>query len=940
MSPELHARAVEIFTQAIEIEDDVERRRWVDSACDRDPDLRHRVLAMLAADAEPGLSEPALNVAVNLVADQIEAAPDRRNARLGPYLLGAEIGAGGMGTVYEALDTRLDRKVAIKILPPHFISDPERVQRFRQEARAASLLNHPNIVSIYDAEFNQECDYITTEFIDGQTLRRMLSAGPLELGRVIEIAIQVCSALIAAHQAGIIHRDIKPENVMVRPDGIVKVLDFGLAKLTEISGAPLLQTTTGVFAGTGPYVSPEQLNGQVATFQSDLFSVGVLLYELATGTRPFTGATPVAVGSAILHQEPAPPSSITPSLGAGFDAVVLRALEKDPELRYQTAADLRAGLRFLARDPSRPAAPLPKLPPPRSKVRSLAWALGAGSALTAVTAGAAWVAFRPIASPLPFRFERLTEAPGEQISANLTPDGRQVIYASSERGKWDIYLQRVGGKTATNLTLGSALDDREPALSPDGTKIAFRSERDGGGLFVMEATGENPVRIAAQGHLPAWSPDGKSVVYSDDTFITPNIRSAPTSRLHVLDLITGRERPLPTGDAVQPSWSPHGWRIAYWEINAGGQRDLETVGLDPGSRPVPVTRDPFLDWNPVWSRNGEYLYFISDRGGAMNFWRVRINERTGQLHGSPEPVTAPAGYVKSLDFSADGTRFVYSSSAARVNLYSIGFDPDRLETTGKPLAVDDAHNITNFSISPDGASIVYDTLVDSTEEIWIQKLDGSDRRRVVSDGFRNRMPRWSPSGREIMFYSNRGGGVFNEWTIHPDGSGLREWTAVRESGLLAAAWIDNKRVVASRANGDLLLLRAAEQAVVDPPPLPGATGLGPVTLSEKPKNGTILGYAYTHGIEEELIAFTYPPGKFAKIGVPGRTPEWLPGSKPRFLFLRDSACYLYDQDTHREKRLFSVAPSRLYMIQPALDGKRIWFTQTIRESHVWMGELK
>ncbi|HEY3744277.1 MAG TPA: protein kinase [Bryobacteraceae bacterium] len=948
MSPEFHARAVEIFVQAIEIDDEKERRKWLDAVCATDPALHAQVAQMLAADATQGLSEPALHVAAGLVVDDVTVASNMRNVRLGPYLVGDSIGAGGMGAVYEALDVRLNRKVAVKILPSQFVRDRERVQRFRQEARAASMLNHPNIVSIYDAAFDEAESgdsryYIATEFVEGGTLRQMLASGPPPLERVLEISIQICSALIAAHQAGIIHRDIKPENVMVRPDGIVKVLDFGIAKLTENSGgSPLLETVAGTFAGTGSYVSPEQLNGKVATPTSDLFSTGVLLYELSTGTRPFTGATQVAIGSAILSGQPVPPSSIVPALGADFDAIVLRALEKDPELRYQTAADLRAGLRLLARGPATESASKLKHLPAKSKLPSLLLAAAGGAAVAALAVGAAWF-FHPPVSTLPLRVERLTDSPGEEIYGTLTPSGREFIYSSAERGKWDIYLQRTGGKTALNLTLGSAADDREPALSRDGTHIAFRSERDGGGLFVMEATGENPVRIAARGHLPAWSPDGKSIAYSDDTFITPNIRSAPTSKLHIIDLASGAERTLATADAIQPNWSPDGQRIAYWQINSGGQRDLETISVAADAHPVPVTNDPFLDWNPVWSPTGEYLYFISDRGGAMNVWRVPIDQRSGKTSGPPEAVTVPAAYVKSLSFSADGSRFLYSSAAARVNLYSVDFDPSRFEVTGKPVLSDGAHNITNFSISPDESSIVYDTLADTTEEIWIQRLDGSSRRRLISDEFRNRMPRWSPSGHEIVFFSNRGGsGVFNDWLMSPDGSGLRPLTAVKpgSGGVVSTVWLDDKRLIAARQTGDLSLLDSDETAVSNPSTVPGGSGIGTVTLSDKPRDGTILGYGYTHGIEEELTAFTYPPGKFEKIGRSGRAPEWLPGSKPRFIFIRDSACYLYDWETHAEKLLFSVAPNRLYVVRASSDAKRIWFTQTIREADIWMANIK
>jgi serine/threonine protein kinase/Tol biopolymer transport system component len=952
VTPDQHRRAGELFDRLAGVPPALQLDQ-IDAACGSDDELRRQVIALLEAERRaPGsfLGQPAINVAANLLVEDAAASPVT-GIQLGAYLVGSQVGMGGMGSVYEARDVRLDRKAAVKILPPAFVGDPERVQRFRQEARAASHLNHPNIVSIFDADFDRGHYYIATEYVEGRTLRQLAAGGPLDVKLLLDIAIQICSALDAAHQAKIVHRDIKPENVMLRPDGIVKVLDFGLAKLVEPSSgdANHLQTRPGSIAGTLHYLSPEQVMGRPAGPQSDIFSLGVMLYELATGVRPFTGPTEGAIFSAILNHQPARPADVRPALDRDpaldhdVDTLILRAMEKDPDLRFQTANDLRSALKLLARGSQSGMAAVP----PAVHARKGRWTtLAIGAVVAAALGSLMWFSLHRKnagTGPLPGRFLRLTDGPGEEVYPNLSPDGSQFFYSSAIRGKWDIYLQRTGGNAATNLTVDSKFDDTEPALSRDGSRIAFRSERDGGGLFAMETTGENPIRITTRGHMPAWSPDGKTIVYSDDTFIFASIRGGPNSRMHVVDLASGAQRNLQTADAVQPNWSPHGYRIAYWGIVTGGQRDIWTVGVD-GTAPVAVTHDPALDWNPVWSPSGDLLYFISDRGGAMNLWRVPIDERSGRTRGEPEPVTTPATSIKFLNWSADGTKFVYSQEQHRISLFSIDFDAGRQETPGKVVPVGPGtYDITNFSLSPDGTQLAYDTLGDPTEDIWISNLDGTGRRRLTSGGFKNRVPSWSPRGDEITFFSNRSAGRYNTFVIRPDGSGLRQLTAVTQTNeMQGAIWLEGgKRLLAGRnAMGMTLLDPSAESPLTDAPSLPGFENFrGSINLYGSPLNGMVVGYTLANSVKEAIFTYFIPTGKLDYLDISGRAPMWMPGPKPQFIFIRDTACYLYDVAAKREKLLFSVAPNRIYAIYPAADGKRIYFTQTIRDADVWLGTM-
>jgi serine/threonine protein kinase/dipeptidyl aminopeptidase/acylaminoacyl peptidase len=946
MSPEVYRQAGELFDRFRHVPAG-ELGRALEAACSGNAELQAQVLRLIEDDRKAEgsfLENRAIEDAARLLIPRLPALPSAGTV-IGHYRLGAQIGAGGMGVVYEARDLDLGRRVALKVLPISLEAESiERIQRFRREARAASLLNHPNIVSIFQADLDQGYYFIAMELVEGTTLRHLATQQPgLDAKTILDICSQIASALSAAHEAGIVHRDIKPENIMVRTDGFVKVLDFGLAKLREISSDAAyeseLRTQPGRLAGTIQYLSPEQILGKPVGPRSDLFSLGVVIYELATGVRPFYGATEGAVFHAIVNRTPPPPSSLRPELGAELDSLILRALEKDPELRFQTAQDMRSVSRLLVRGSQLTSAPEIPVPPP-VRARPAWWQLLLATLAGMALIGGLWFAERTPPDPLPTRFERMTFGPGEEIYPNLSPDGSQFIYASSARGKWDIYLQRVGGSTAINLTGDSTVDDTEPSLSRDGTKIAFRSERGDGGLFVMEATGENPRRIAARGHMPSWSPDGTAIVYCDDTFLMPNDRGAPGSRLHVLDLTTNTQRDLETGDAVQPNWSPHGQRIAYWSTEGGaGQRKIMTVPASGGT-PVPASDDPGIDWSPVWAPSGQELYFLSDRGGTMNLWRIKINERTGKTSGSPEAVTTPALYMRFLSWSANGKKFLYSQSQDRISLSFIAFDKNRLQTVGDPMPAGGNFNIGNFSVSPDETRIVHDTVGDPTEDLWIVNMDGSGRRKLTSDSFRNRLPSWSPKGDEILFISTRSGS-YQEWLVHPDGSGLRPLTAARNP-VNAGVWIDGgRRIIASLFNLGLASLDPASPSpITDPKMLPGLEKLShSYAFVSPPENGLLIGHINGSG-ENPVVQYSPAEGKLTKLGVRGTRPNWVPGWNNRYIvFLRDDACFLYDRQEKREKRLFSTPHNQMYFLQIGASGRRIYFSRTIRDAHVWMGEL-
>src|ERR1044071_9161193 len=350
MTPERWQQIKAVLEEALE-RDPLERESYLDEACAGDPNLRSEVEALLDSHARSGdfIESPAYEV----LADSLTQTGLVPGTNIGPYEIVRPLGSGGMGDIYLAEDTRLGRKVALKALPAHFTKDAERARRFQLEAKAASALSHPNIITIYEIGHLDHLHYIVFEFIDGQTLRRHMATAPLTIAESLHIASNVAAALLAAHEAGIVHRDIKPENIMMRADGFVKVLDFGLAKLTErkavISEAStLFQTEPGMVMGTAPYLSPEQARGLGIDPRADIWSLGAVLYEMISGRPPFEAPTNSDVLAAILGREPVPLPRYRPEVPTELEWIIKKALRKDRDERYQTAREFLADLKNLA----------------------------------------------------------------------------------------------------------------------------------------------------------------------------------------------------------------------------------------------------------------------------------------------------------------------------------------------------------------------------------------------------------------------------------------------------------------------------------------------------------------------------------------------------------------------------------------------------------------
>jgi Tol biopolymer transport system component len=872
-----------------------------------------------------------------------------------------------MGDVYHARDTKLRRDVALKIVNDRFADNRDRLRRFEQEALAAAALNHPNIVTVYAVDCFDDVTFLTMELVEGQTLATVIPHDGLPLDQLLTLAIPIVDGVSAAHRRGITHRDLKPANIMVTADRRPKILDFGLAKLADaargsdaLTGLPAETITAeGIVAGTTAYMSPEQAEGRIPDHRSDIFSLGIILYEMATGRRPFTGDTSVSIVSSIVKDTPKPITELNATLPRELGRIVRHALAKDPERRYQTAQDLRNELAELKADVDSGA--LGETPTPPSASRTSRWPIWIAAAIVgAVVIG--WIAWlRPYDArdPLPGRleatFKQVTTQPGLSEFPSLSPDGSWVVYDNNESGHAHIYLQSTNGTNAIDLTRDSAADDTQPAFSPDGERIAFRSERDGGGIFVMGRTGESVRRVTDAGYNPAWSPDGTKILYATD-HAENLLNRGYVSELWTVVVATGEKRRIFAGDAVQPSWSPHGQRIAFWEVFAAGhqgQRDIWTIPADGGTA-VPVTSDPAIDWSPVWSPDGRHVYFSSDRGGPMNVWRVAIDERTGVPSGPFEPMTVPSSSAGHLSAAADAHTIAYTSFANSDTIQRVALDPATGAVRGAPaIVIGGSRPFSGPAPSPDGRWLAFFSLAPQLD-IFVSAADGTSVRQLTNDRANDRNPTWSPDGKQIVFMSNRDG-ENQIWSIRPDGSGLRRLTGLKGGAGSFNRWSPDgtKLPFARQEPPDDSKLFVFDPRVEwkDQTPLEISVLVEPDRFfsewSWSPDGRQLAGIVNTHDAafwgtpNGPLFVYSFATGHFTRLydSESVRSPIWLNDGR-QILFSEGSRLRLIDSKTRATRDVVSIAPDRLDLWSVSRDNRAAYFVRIVAKADIWLMKLK
>jgi serine/threonine-protein kinase len=722
--------------------------------------------------------------------------------KLGPYEIVSLLGAGGMGEVYRARDTKLNREVALKVLPEVFASDPQRMARFEREAQVLASLNHPNIASIYGLEESGSRRALVMELVEGPTLGEQLSAAavsspppgsskskalggetdattrgrmgadtvgagwkPTPIEDVLGIAKQITEALEYAHERGIVHRDLKPANIKINHEGVVKVLDFGLAKALDTSvaaipsspaaGAPpqdsptfsAVATQAGVILGTAAYMSPEQVRGKTVDRRADIWAFGCVLYEMLTGQQPFAGESVSDTLAAVIKDAPNW-ETLPASTPRSMRRLLERCLDKDPKHRLQAIGEARIAieetLSGVGADLSvRPAGGIGPSAHTGTPLRLLPWvAMGliAGALLSGV------VVWR-LASPAlqsAMHFTSVTNFAGVQAQPALSPDGRSVAFVSNRDGHYNIYVGLVRGGNLLQITHVPNLESR-PTWSPDGTMIAYARLNHSGiwDIWEVPALGGTPRRLILNATDPAYSPDGRSLAYENtaDGGIWISGISGENARQVAPAQGPGMQN-------TEPRFSPDGRELAFTNKSPGPYSELEVLDLASG-KVRQLTHDIALALSPAWSPDGRSIYFASGRGGSMNIWKIAA---TG---GEPEQITAGQGDDAELDISSDGKRIVFSTFRENINVVQLDLEAKAGQQNPKPLTTDPARNQVAPVYSADGKLLAYFSNYKGVEKegIWVANADGSNPVQLVQDGRINIFPQWTPDNQHLIYLS-------------------------------------------------------------------------------------------------------------------------------------------------------------------------------------------
>ncbi len=694
-------------------------------------------------------------------------------SHLNQYQLIQALGAGGMGEVWLATDSRLERRVAIKLLPTALTSDPARVRRFEQEARAASALNQPNVCTIHALEQTPDGQhFIVMEYVEGQTLRARLAQGRLPLRELVNVGVQMASALTAAHAAGVVHRDLKPENVMLRPDGLVKVLDFGLAKLVARESDPAAATRTtadtvaGTVLGTMLYMSPEQARGLPVDARTDVWSLGVVLYELVAGRPPFTGRTTSDIVAAILEDEAEPLARFAPDVPSELARIVGKTLRKDPEQRYQVMKDLLLDLEALRDEVAvRSSGSQAATAPGRARRLRIGTVVGSIAGLVVAGSAALWwyrqtvsqsppsaaVSSAPVYRPL----RRLTFDAGLQTDATFSPDGRSIAYASDRSGNFDIWVQSLDGGEPQQITRSPA-PETQPAWSPDGTRIVFRSEREKGGLFRVPVQGGPETQLTSFGLNPVWSADASEILFRSgyDLFhtaihtVSPGGGAAPRelARPFLLDAPWNWIAPHPDGRISAIGVHPQRGLGFYTVARDGSQAVASKFAKD-----LPLQETELGGVRRFqWSEAGTTLYVEGFVHDVRNVWRVRVDPETLEWVAA-ERLTTGSGPDVAATLFRGGQRLAFTVERPLVRLWTYPLDvtAGRIVGPAVPITGEDGL-VSDAALSPDGRLVAY-TMWRSGGNRFEMLLTDIDANKTELFAMNASAGAWSRVGRTLAY---------------------------------------------------------------------------------------------------------------------------------------------------------------------------------------------
>jgi serine/threonine protein kinase len=768
------------------------------------------------------------------------------------YKITEELGQGGMGVVYKADDTKLKRTVALKTISPFILIKESYKVRFLREAQAAAALNHPNICTIYEIDEFRNSSFISMEYIEGQSLKDSIGARPLSFELALDIAIQVAEGLHHAHTKGVVHRDIKSANIMLRKDNSAKVMDFGLAKLTDSS----FVTKEGTTVGTIAYMSPEQAKGESVDGRSDIWSLGVVLYEMISGQLPFRGEGDQTIIHAILRNEPQPLTSLRSGVPLELERILNRCLEKDPNYRFQSSIDLISELKRFKRDLEEGEVSKRVTHDLAHKQRKIPkWSIAAAVILISLVIAATtyFVFVKPYLlsiQPLSrLSLNPVTGGAGSAFYPNWSPDGTWIAYASDETGNLDIWKKPAEGGEAIQLTM-SLNNENHPAWAPDGRKIAFSSDKEGSGIHLIPSEGGTPIEISSFGTHPSWSPDSETLAFTW------------CGNVYLVPYAGGEPRMVVRGTSAVPYtvWTPDGMRLILWNRT---QRDIHVFSLEnETSEPLGLVHTGQEVSGLTLSRDGDVLiYSCGPFGGDKNLWRVNINPKTGRTVGEPQMLSVSATEDIQCALSPDGNELVFSASKLERHLWAYPLDnvtgmisgnPERitfksdlnyypeLSHDGKKLVWTShltSQGVLSFcdletgmrrkltrewgqqvrevggSFSPDGEQICYSSTLGGSYQIWHLPSFGSIALQLtkIQSPYSDALTTWSPDGRILAFYSNRSGN-WDIWSIDIGGSGEPKQLTHFESNENYPAWSPDGKKLYFRTDkegyGDIWIMDA------------------------------------------------------------------------------------------------------------------------------------
>ena len=825
MKPERWQQVEHLFHSALE-QGPEERASFLGEACAGDEELRKQVEALLDGHDRAGsfIEQEAFAVAAkNLAADQAAAETDSIIGQtISHYRIIRRLGAGAMGEVYLAQDITLGRQVALKLLPASVTEDSERLRRFEQEARTASALNHPNILTIYEISRADSVRFIATEFVEGITLRERISDKGMDLDEAVEIGIQVASALAAAHAKGIVHRDIKPENIMISAAhalSYVKVLDFGIAKLTgaqtletDVPTRPLVSTNEGMTMGTAPYMSPEQAKGMKVDARTDIWSLGVVLYEMISGRVPFEGPTRSHLIVSILEKEPQPLLTKT-ELPESLEWIVMKTLRKDPDDRYQTARELYNDLKELRQRLQQDVAARPLTPRDRRAERSdsaqpadstlpsmkrpaeTASSSGATSSTRTkkssvwVIAGLVFVSVAGVALGLKifwpslkgrnaaipfknFKVDRLTTS-GKASSAVISPDGKYVVHVKESGGQSSLWIKHIATGSDKEIVSADGSQIENLSFSPDGNHIYFIKKAKEITLNEITILGGPSKKLVTDIDTGATlSPDGKRFAFirGDPTRDEASLIIANADGTSESKLITRQMRDLFGPVVGTPSWSPDGEKIAFVRNNksaAGDYTQLVTVTVKDGVEHN-LTSEKWTGIETVcWLSDGKGLLLTAMTGEHANaqIWYVSYPA------GAARQITNDPNNYQNVSVTADGRSLVTVLSEGHSDVWVMANgDPGSVRQVGSNRF----DGISGIAWSPDG-HIVHVSRESGNADVWIMNADGSQDQPLTSNTSVNVLPCTSADGQFVVFVSNRTGSL-EIWRMDLDGKNQTQLT--------------------------------------------------------------------------------------------------------------------------------------------------------------------